>query len=283
MKLFNHKGVVQKIIISLMVVILISFSVPVKVHASFGGKLMEPIMNLVISLADVVQGALQGNLVGTKQWYGSVALDGDDGNFQEGGIWYADESTYKNAKVKVSATSDVEDTSHDLILNNKRSWYNPAKWFAGDENLAFPNILYCPEYIFSNNIALLDADFVNPSTYKDAQGQETTSISSKLRDTVSSWYKAFRNIAIVGLLSVLVYTGIRILIGSTAGDKAKYKERLKDWLVGLCLVFAMHYIMAGTMMLTEKITDLISDTISSDVIVKIDGYDEDEVRKAWNI
>lgn len=278
MKLFNHRGIVQKIIISLMVVILISFSIPVKVQASFGGKLMEPIMNLVIALADVVQGALQHNLVGTKQWYGSVSLDGDDINFKEG-IWYADQSTYDSAEVKVSATSDVNDTEHDLILNNERAWYNPAGWVAGDKNLAFPNILYCPEYIFSNKIALLDADFVNPSTYKDAQGQDTTSISSQLRDTVSSWYKAFRNIAIVGLLSVLVYTGIRILIGSAAGDKAKYKERLKDWLVGLCLVFAMHYIMAGTMMLTEKITDLISNTLSSDVIVKIDGYTEDWIRK----
>lgn len=98
MKLFNHRGIIQKTIISLMVVILISFSIPVKVQASFGGKLMEPIMNLVIALADVVQGALQHNLVGTKQWYGSVCLDGDDINFKEGKIWYADESTYKAAE-----------------------------------------------------------------------------------------------------------------------------------------------------------------------------------------
>lgn len=180
------------------------------------------------------------------------------------------------------AKSDKEaNGAENLRLNFERAWYNPVGWIAGDVDLAFPNILYCPEYIFSNQIALLDADFVNPSTYTDAQGQETTSISSKLRDTVSSWYKAFRNIAIVGLLSVLVYTGIRILIGSTAGDKAKYKERLKDWLVGLCLVFAMHYIMAGTMMITEKITSLISDTVSSDVIVKIEDYNEDDVRKEW--
>ena len=50
--------------------------------------------------------------------------------------------------------------------------------------------------------------------------------SRKLQSSISTWYKTLRLIAIVGLLSVLVYVGIRILISSTGQEKAKYKKML---------------------------------------------------------
>lgn len=56
----------------------------------------------------------------------------------------------------------------------------------------------------------------------------------------------------------MVYVGIRMVISSTAGDKAKYKKMLFDWIVALCLIFFMHYIMAFTMRLTETITNFFS-------------------------
>ncbi|MEE1231360.1 MAG: hypothetical protein UHM56_09685, partial [Phascolarctobacterium sp.] len=36
-------------------------------------------------------------------------------------------------------------------------------------------------------------------------------------------YKGAIMVAIIGLLSVLIYAGIKIILSSTAGDKAKYK------------------------------------------------------------
>ena len=65
------------------------------------------------------------------------------------------------------------------------------------------------------------------------------------------------------MLSVLVYVGIKIIISSAASDKAKYKQMLVDWLVGMCLLFMLHYIMAFTIFFTEKLTDLISTSSSS--------------------
>ena len=53
---------------------------------------------------------------------------------------------------------------------------------------------------------------------------EKTSSALTLQYTVATWYKALRAIALVGLLSVLVYVGIRILISSTGQEKAKYKK-----------------------------------------------------------
>ena len=36
-----------------------------------------------------------------------------------------------------------------------------------------------------------------------------------LKDVIASWYKTFRLIAIVGMLPVLVYIGIRILVSAS--------------------------------------------------------------------
>ena len=35
----------------------------------------------------------------------------------------------------------------------------------------------------------------------------------------------------------------------------KYQETLKDWFIGLCLVFFIHLIMSGVLMLTQKFTN----------------------------
>lgn len=86
----------------------------------------------------------------------------------------------------------------------------------------------------------------------------------ELQPIVASWYLAFRNIALVALLSVLVYIGIRIVLSTVASDKAKYQQMLVDWIVALCLVFLMHYIMSFAVTINEKIIDAISSiTIST--------------------
>ena len=83
------------------------------------------------------------------------------------------------------------------------------------------------------------------------------STAKQLSDTVATWYVILRNIAIIVLMLILIYIGIRIVIGSTAGEKAKYKERLTDWLVAMCLIFIMHFIMVFAVELVGKITELV--------------------------
>ena len=83
-------------------------------------------------------------------------------------------------------------------------------------------------------------------------------ISSQLQGTISKWYNILRIIAIVGMMSVLVYIGIRILISSTAGQKAKHKELLKDWLIGMVLLFTMHYIMSFSNVFVRQLTYLLT-------------------------
>ena len=97
------------------------------------------------------------------------------------------------------------------------------------------------------------------------------SLAFELKDTVATWYKTLRAIALVGLLSVLVYIGIRILISSTSQEKAKYKKMVFDWLVAISLLFILHYIMLFITEITQKITDILAvkliDTEGADIFM----------------
>ena len=137
---------------------------------------------------------------------------------------------------------------------------------------------YTPVEIFAGRISALNANFFKTDQdYDKLLGGEDKSIVRSLRDVVSNWYVAIRNIAIVGLMSVLLYMGIRIVISSSSNDKAKYKQMLVDWLVALCLIFFMHYIMAFTMTVSEQIIKVFTNdeegTINECIIRLYDSTD----------
>ena len=89
--------------------------------------------------------------------------------------------------------------------------------------------------------------------------------SYQLRPTIAKWYNALRTVALVGLLSVLVYIGIRIILSSgSAQNQAKYKTMLKDWLVALCLLFVLHYIMSFMLTISEKLIDIMDGTVTQE-------------------
>ncbi len=61
---------------------------------------------------------------------------------------------------------------------------------------------------------------------------------------VINWINVcFRAIAITAYTVILLYIGIRVLLGCTAGAKAKYKELLLDWARGLVILFVFPIIM----------------------------------------
>ena len=108
-----------------------------------------------------------------------------------------------------------------------------------------------PENIIKGKFLLLNANIfedpeANKGKYIDGEkkystnGHELANQKGILRKTVASWYYALRNFAIVALLCVLVYVGIRMIMSTVAQDKNKYKTMFKDWLVALCLLFVMH-------------------------------------------
>ena len=101
------------------------------------------------------------------------------------------------------------------------------------------------------------------------------SATSKMQKNIASWYIALRTIAVVGLLSVLLYIGIRIVLSSaSAQDKAKYKNMLKDWAVALCILFVLHYMMAFMLNMIGSLNDIIKGNILSS---NVDGTNSDKL------
>lgn len=85
------------------------------------------------------------------------------------------------------------------------------------------------------------------------------STASKLQNTIATWYNALKRVSVVGLLSVLVYVGIQIVLTSISGkENSKYKKMLVDWLIAICLLFTLHYIMNATVVITEKISSVLN-------------------------
>ena len=121
--------------------------------------------------------------------------------------------------------------------------------------------------------------WISPTEKKDGSVKQETKTSKEqsparqLQPVVASWYKTLRNLALVALLSILVYIGIRITLSSVASDKAKYKQMLVDWVVALCLVFLMHYIMSFAVSMNEKFIKVIS-SISTNNLGTIDEYEK---------
>lgn len=260
MKKFTKKKLVQKMMISLLIIVSMNFIVPKRVSAAnwgdIAGDLLKEVVQLFDALGDVIMGALNNFMLGANG-IGSAMLDQDNANLDEN----------SNSWLTTNLSEKI------IEINNIEKGYK------------IPNMLYSPENIFGNKIAALDVNFLRQNTFNPILKTENaeksaTSSASYLNKTIATWYRSFRNIAIVGLLSVLVYLGIRILISTAATDKAKYKESLKDWLVALCLVFIIHILMSGILMLTDKVTELFANTDNSIYTVKV--TDENGNQKTFN-
>lgn len=79
----------------------------------------------------------------------------------------------------------------------------------------------------------------------------------EFRNTIATWYYMVRLIAVALLLVILVYVGIRMALASVADDKAKYNKMLFDWVVGLALIFVIHYIAIFTVYCNDAIVHAI--------------------------
>ena len=95
-----------------------------------------------------------------------------------------------------------------------------------------------------------------------ATAKEYKSSAAVLRPAIASWYKVLRRIALVGLLSVLVYIGIRIVTSSASvQDSAKYKRMLTDWIAAICILFTLHYLMSLTITTIKGISSFVEPSV----------------------
>lgn len=278
MKKSTRKSVIQKIGFIIMVLVLVSFTLsPYSVLAdtedsdgwSVGGTLAKEVMGLFTWFGDIITGGLNNFMLGANG-FGSSILSQNDPNLTDPDSWIC---------VEDPASVDKYD-SKTVVFENGEIDTSLTKW--GNATFTIPNMLYSPENIFANNIAALDINFLRANEYQsiyvsgnekfeENANEKSTSATKDLKTTIASWYKSFRNISIVGLLSVLIYLGIRTLISTAATDKAKYKEMIQDWVVALCMIFFIHFIMSAVLMLTDKCTELFGTSVDEGYTVVVEG------------
>ncbi len=219
---FRTNKIIQKIAIVLICLLMFNFIAPTYVsNADVGGVLFSPIKALILTVGDVAMHMIEFS------FYGKLT---------------------------------------DVVLDDFCGWKNEDKdynmWDGTDHKdvITYPVIKLSPEMIFANKVELFNINFISELNEDDyeVKSADTTSSIKALRENISSWYVAIRNLSLVAMLSILIYVGIKIIISSAAQDKAKYKQMLIDWIVGICLLFMLHYIMAFTLKVTELITDMVS-------------------------
>lgn len=289
MKVFENKSIFKKVAIVLIVLIICSFFFSGKVSAKgeIGGKLLSPICDFLVFLSDGVMNVIHTVVVNQNDT--TITVD------MTNSFWEILTTIFVGAVVAAVAALVVVVTAGAVVAAAAAIGVTVSTIGVGTVLCAslttgliaaavfnsnvFPSDIQLPVYrispdqIFSNNVLLLDVDFFNPKKdeeAKDANGNVIKdengeivylqSTAKQLRTVISSWYVILRDIALVALLSVLVYIGIRILISSTSNDKAKYKQMLIDWIVAVCLLFVMQYIMSFSNLIVSKITDVLVST-----------------------
>lgn len=364
MKIFTNKKIGKKILIAIVIVLLFQIVLTKPIHAEtdtieFGGKLMGPILSLLVTIGDGIMDIIGKTIMGASSSIYEIQMGSEF--WQIVGTALAVIAGAAIAIVIILATGGLLAVAGALVSIPVKMtvgigtiiaiagagtyagiWYNDQSL---PEDLYLPMYTYSAEEIFKGNILLFDVNFFQEgreifaklndgtelslktfdtaqklqdevakhkatvktkdfkgttSKAEDASGEvevpgevvyyfykkdgkeiKTSNQNSAvmLKETISSWYNALRNICIVLMLSVLVYIGIRMLLSSVASDKAKYLTMLKDWFVGLCLLFLMHYIMAFSVTIVERLTDVVKTSVDGDAYAVVIPAEE-KIKKA---
>lgn len=214
------------------------------------------------------------------------------------GVWYSKDALPEDLYLPEYSISAEEIFKGDILLFNV-DFFNPEKeiylktagnYKDGDDvksDASKIREIKLSEYKDKQEDLnkIIKDEGVSKYFYYDDDGK-TEIVTSKqntayeIQGVVSKWYNSIRSIAVVLMMSVLLYIGIRMMLSTVASDKAKYKQMLIDWLVGMCLLFFMHYIMAFAVTLTKEFTKVIDsaydDPKAQHVILEND--DDDEIK-----
>ena len=300
MRIFANNKIWKKIVIIIGILLSFSIVVPEPVEADLGGKLMQPIMSLFIGIGDGVNTVIQKMFLNREpavliissgfNWW-KVALGVGIGiglialGIVTGGVGTIIIGSALTIAVLATAVTGGNSSSENIAFQVVTSF--TASMLSDKNELALPMMSLTPYEIFANKQNLFSVNFFknlsddekyikgsDDEENKEGKKEKSKTLMYSLQDIIASWYKTFRLIAIVGMLPVFVYIGIRILV-SAPSDKAKYKENLMDWGVAFLLIFAMHYIMYSSNLFIDQVTDMID---SVKISTKIGGEKEVEFK-----
>lgn len=367
MKVFINKGILFKLIACLCIFLtLFNFTGTMQVYAAeqaeqalTGGKLLTPVLDLLMTIGDGIVNLIQNAIMGTSATVsldikGSIlvvvlavlaaiiagiiiiAITGGVGAFLIGikGVVASVVGFLAQSGAAAMLITGVTIAGVAITFSASFTMFKAA--FLPDYTV-IPSISVSPEEIFSGRLLVFDVNFFNPKQimvavavnnghgspivngegdpiiidrvtleswdeshqdnhvaayyyFEGINGDEIRtskqSSSATLSRVISRWYYTIRNISIVVLMLILLYVGIRMLLTSIASEKSKYKKMLGDWVVAICLVFVLHYIMVFAVNLNDNIISVMRTVTSQDFYVHLIQIDDspksDRLVKAFN-
>lgn len=171
-----------------------------------------------------------------------------------------------------NAKTDIQDIK-DAFTNDANSTFQKIADGLDELKKSYYDLLLSPEDIFSNRVQITNANIFSDKFDEDGQVNSSdwnlfNHLMKQLKQATASLYYITRNLALVILLSLLIYTGIRIVLASNvANEKAKWEEYLFGWLKALALVMFVHLIMIGIFYISDVITKGLMGSFGGDTTI----------------
>ena len=236
-------------------------------EAIFKGKIPLFDVNFFDPNQETVDYSWMTDYVPPTDWedIGSATLKKENGKYKKDSELNSLNSELKNRNSKLSLdkiqNKDHKADMETTTLNESGSWYKNITYYVFTDGNISGTYRIVEETQNSKDFKVTISYNASTSTsYGESNnGEGIHSLSYELQNIVANWYYRILIVALVGMMSVLVYMGIRILISSTASDKAKYKQMLGDWVIGMVILFMMHYGMVFANRIADKITTMLGD------------------------
>lgn len=233
----------KKVILTVMSLILLVFSMPVKSEATI--------------IADFV----------------SLLLKIPDGIMWVGNMWVADRPNNESVEtIKINEGDDKDEagsiynfyvTPYDIFTNGEYRHYIESNT---QQPIVYQNLpIFYANFFKNGNVDGTEYSqgifkkYGESPEYEEFAMESSSSVNSSriLRPVISNAYTYLRNLAIVLMMVILLYIGIRIMVSSVASDQSKYKQMIIDWVVGLALLFIMHYIMSFILNFNDVVVEML--------------------------
>ena len=215
--MYKKKNIVKKTFISIICVIVMVFSMPVKAKAD----VIQDLVNVLLRIPDAIMWVSNRYLADREsdEMHINIGLKGVHGVKEDDGAVY-----------------NFFITPYDIFTCGEVREYKDTN--GNDRNF--------------RNLPIFYANFFN--IYEDTAENDPISVKSNeiLRPVIGNIYKYLRKLSLVLMMLVLLYIGIRIMLSVSSAEQAKYKNMLIDWGVGISLLFIMHYIMSFIMNIKIK-------------------------------
>lgn len=85
----------------------------------------------------------------------------------------------------------------------------------------------------------------------------------QIKNVVATWYYVMLFLSAAAMLVVFLGVGIKMALSTIASEKAVYKRMLVDWVVGMIIVFAIHYAMILIVHINNSLVQVIKESANS--------------------